>query len=315
MTATLLVFAAAAIAVLAVVLLAARLLWWVALPALILALLVMVAEGPHAAAEIWGERLPGVVAATQASVQVDTAHASGVRTSHLVVRHRFGAIVCYRAPDAPGLGAAVPIDPAILAAVGETPSAADQRCWQAPGSGILRQTQVRLDEAAFDAAVPGQEVMLRRLRPFGWLEWTWPVDAPLLPMVPRPRFGSDGPRVAVPAQVMAVTIDRKGRGLLSRWAQPYAVPVAWVRLRYAPPGHPDGVEGVDQVDAPSVSGLVPGSAVSVTVAAEAPRVPRLVGVERTYWWRNVLVEALTIIGLLVIALVVVGVRRRRRRRT
>ncbi|WP_295584122.1 hypothetical protein [uncultured Lamprocystis sp.] len=321
MTATLLVFTAAAIAVLAVVLLAARLLWWLALPALILALLAMVAEGPHAAAEIWGERLPGVVAATQSSVQVETARARGARTSHLVVRHRFGAIVCYRAPDAPGLGAGTPIDPAILAAVGEPLSAADQRCWQAPGSGILRQTQVRLDEAAFDAAVPGQEVMLRRLRPFGWLEWTWPVDAPLLPMVPRPRFGSDGPRVAVPAQVMAITIDRKGRGLLSRWAQPYAVPVAWVRLRYVPPGHPDGVEGVegvegvDQVDAPSVSGLAPGSAVRVTVAAEAPRAPWLVGVERTYWWRNVLVDALTIIGLLSVALIVVGVRKRRRRGT
>ena len=107
------------------------------------------------------------------------------------------------------------IDPAILAAVDETESAADRRCRQAPGSGILRQTQVRLDEASFDAAAPGRTVMLRRLRPFGLLEWTWPVDAPLLPMLPRPRLSSDGPRIAVPAQVTAITVDTRGRGLLT----------------------------------------------------------------------------------------------------
>ncbi|HYN78405.1 MAG TPA: hypothetical protein VES73_11495 [Lamprocystis sp. (in: g-proteobacteria)] len=317
MTATLLVVAAAAIFVLALLMLSVRPPWWLALPALllsVLSLLVMVAEGPHAACEIWGERLEGVVAATQASVLVESARASGARASHMVVGHRFGAIVCYRAPEAPGLGAGALIDPAILAAVGETESVADQRCRQAPGSGILRQTQVRLDEASFDATEPGRMVMLRRLRPFGLLEWTWPVDAPLLPMLPRPRFGSDGPRVALPAEVTGVTIDRRGRGLLARKAYDYAVPVAYVRLRYAPPGHPNGVEGVDAVDAPSVSTLAVGSPVVVTVTAEGPRTPLVVGAERSYWWRNVLVEALTIIGLIAVVLIIVAVRKRRRPR-
>jgi len=317
MTATLLVCTAAAILVLALLILAARPPWWLSLPALILgvtSLLVLVAEGPHAAAEVWGERLVGVVAATQESVRVESARASGARTSHTVVRHRFGAIVCYRAPQAPGLGAGAPIDPAILAAIGETETAADRHCRQAPGSGILRQTQVRLDEASFDAAQPGQTLMLRRLRPLGLLEWTWPVDAPLLPMLPRPRLGGDGPRVAIPAQVTAITVDQRGRGLLSRRAYDYAVPVAYVRLRYAPPGHPAGVEGVDTADAPSVSALAVGSPALVTVAAAAPREPRLLGVERTYWWRNVLVEALTLVGLIATVLIILGVRQRRRRR-
>jgi len=317
MTATLLVGTAAAILVLSLLLLAACPPWWLSLPALILSvlgLLVMVAEGPHAAAEIWGERLEGVVAATQTSVLVESARASGARSSHMAVRHRFGAIVCYRAPEAPGLGAGAPLDPAILAAIGEAESATDQRCRQAPGSGLLRQTQVRLDEASFDAAQPGRPVMLRRLRPFGLLEWTWPVDAPLLPMLPRPRLGGDGPRVAVPAVVTGITIDPRGRGLLSRRAYDYAVPVAYVRLRYTPPGHPAGVEGVDAVDAPSVSALAVGSPAVVTVAAQVPRQPRLLGVERTYWWRNVLVEGLVLVGLIATALIIVGVRMRRRRR-
>ena len=114
MTATLLVCTAATILVLALLILSARPPWWLALPALtlsVLGLLVMVAEGPHAAAEIWGERLEGVVAATQASVLVESARSSGARASHMVVRHRYGAIVCYRAPDAPGLGASVPDRP------------------------------------------------------------------------------------------------------------------------------------------------------------------------------------------------------------
>ncbi|WP_295386614.1 hypothetical protein [uncultured Thiodictyon sp.] len=315
MTATLLVGTSAAILVLALLMLAARPPWWLSLPALflgVLGLLVMVAEGPHAAAEIWGERLEGVVAATHASVLVESARSSGARASHMVVRHRFAASVCYRAPEAPGLGAGAPIDPAILAAIGEAESAADRRYRQAPGSGILRQTQVRLDEASFDAAQPGRTVMLRRLRPFGLVEWTWPVDAPLLPMLPRPRLGGDGPRVALPAVVTAITVDPRGRGLLNRRAYDYAVPVAYVRLRYAPPGQPAGVEGVDAVDAPSVSALAVGSPAVVTVAAQAPRQPRLLGVERTYWWRNVLVEALVLVGLLATVLIIIGVRMRRR---
>lgn len=313
MTATLLVFIAAAVFVLALLMLALRLLWWLALPALILALLVVIAEGPHAAAEIWGESLEGVVAATEASVKVETARSSGSRTSHTAVNHRFGALVCYRTPDPPGLGAATPIDPAILAAVGETLSDADQRCHAAPGNGILRQTQVRLDEASFDAATPGRIVMLRTLRPFGLLEWTWPIDAPLLPMLPRPKLGGDGTRVAVQAEVTDIRIDARGRGLLSRWAQDYAVPVAYVRLRYAPPGHPDGVEGVDKVDAPSVDGWAPGTPVVITVAANAPRAPHLVGVERSHPWRNIRTDVLTLAGIIAVILIVIGIRKRARR--
>ena len=290
-----------------------RFLWWLALPALILGVLVSVAEGPHAAADLWGERLDGVVVATQESVRVETARASGTRTSRHVVRHRYGLIVCYRAPDAPGLGAGAPLDPAIRAAVGEPASEADRLCQQAPGDGVLRQVEVRLDEAAHDAARPGRPVRLKRLRPFGLLEWTWPVDAPLLPMLPRPSFGRHEPPMSIPAQVMAVTIDTKGRGLLSRWARAYAVPVAYVRLRYVAPGHPDGVEGVDRVDAPSVSDLTAGSPVVVTITADAPRAPRLVGAERSYWWRNVRDDLLIIIAMIGIAILIAGVLKRRSR--
>jgi hypothetical protein len=66
------------------------------------------------------------------------------------------------------------------------------------------------------------------------------------------------------------------------------------------------------VDAPSVSALAVGSPAVVTVAAQAPRQPRLLGVERTYWWRNVLVEALVLVGLLATVLIIIGVRMRRR---
>jgi hypothetical protein len=314
MTATLLVFIAAAVVVLALLMLALRLVWWLALPALILALLVVIAEGPHAATEIWGARVEGVVAATEASVKVESTTPSRSRTSHTAVHHRFEALVCYRAPDPPGLGAATPIDPAILAAVGEALADADRRCHAAPGEGILRQTRVRLDEASFDAAAPGRLVMLKTFRPFGLLEWAWPIDAPLLPMLPRPRLGGDATRVAVQAEVTNITIDARGRGLLSRWAQDYAVPVAYVRLRYAPPGHPEGVEGVDTVDAPSVSGWGPGTPVVVTVSADAPRAPHLVGVERSHPWRNLQTDVLTLAGILVVVLIVIGIRMRKRAR-
>ena len=310
MTAPLLVLIAAAVFVLALLMLVLRLLPWLALPALILSLLVVIAEGPRAATEIWGERVEGVVAATEASVKVETANPGGSRTSHTGVRHRFGALVCYRAPGPPGLGAATPTDPAILAAVGETLSDADRHCHAAPGDGILRQSRVRLDEASFDAEVPGRPVMLRTFRPFGLLEWTWPIDAPLLPMLPRPTLGGKGTRVAVQAEVTDIRIDARGRGLLSRRAQDYAVPVAYVSLRYAPPGHPDGVEGVDKVDAPSVSGWAPGTPVVVTVSADSPRAPHLVGVERSHPWRNVRTDVLTLAGIIAVVLLVIGLRKR-----
>ncbi len=86
--------------VLALVMLTFRFLWWLALPALILGVLVSVAEGPHAAADLWGERLDGVVVATQESVRVETARASGTRTSRQVVRHRYG-LMCATAHRMP----------------------------------------------------------------------------------------------------------------------------------------------------------------------------------------------------------------------
>ena len=90
--------------------------------------------------------------------------------------------------------------------------------------------------------------------------------------------------------------------------------MAYLRLRYAAPGHPDDVEGVDRVDAPSVSALRVGSPVVVTIATDAPRAPRLLGAERSYWWRNVRDEILIIIGMLGMSLVIAGVLKRRQGR-
>ena len=306
---------AALAAALAALLLLLRRRWRLpALFVLVLALLAIVAEGPRAAAELAGERLPGLVAATRETLRLESHRASGQRSSHYHPKHRFGAIVCYRAAGTPGLGAATPPDPAILAAIGETQSEADRLCRTAPGQGLLRQAEIRLDETAYDATRPGQAVMLHVLRPFGLLEWAWTTDAPLLPFLPRPRWGGAA-EALVPAEVVSITIDPRGRTLLNRRAHDYVVLIAHVRLRYAPPGHPAGVEGVDAVDAPAVAHLAPGSRVQARIAANAPRAPRLEGAARTYWWRNHVMDVAIALALVAgLAALVIVLRRRRRPR-
>lgn len=314
MTATVLVVAAFLVMLVCLGLLLARRLWWVALPGLLLGLLAIVAEGPRAAAEVWGVRVPGIVVATQESLRLESLRPSGSRTSHYSVQHRYGAIVCYRAAGSPGLGAGAPIDTAIKIAIGETETMADRLCRDAPGTDVLRQTEVRLDEASHDATVVGRPVTLVLLRPLGLLEWAWPVDAPLLPMLSLPRFGGDGARRPVMAEVVSIKIDTFGRSLLIRRGAEFAVPVAYVRLRYTLPGHPVPLEGIDTVDAASVAGLSAGSRVAVTVGENAPRQPLLDQATRGYWWRNpasdLLILAVVIGGLFAIVIVV-----RRRRRT
>ena len=310
MTAALFVLCALFVIVASLGLLLARRLWWLALPALLLAILAVVAEAPRAAAEVWGIRVPGIVVATRESLALETNRAQGSRVSHYTVQHRFGAIVCYRAEGSPGLGAGAPIDAAIKAAIGEAETTADRLCREAPGTQTLRQTEVRLDEASHDASVIGRATTLVLLRPFGLLEWAWPVDAPLLPMIARPSWGG-GPQRTLTAEVVSITIDTRGRSVLTRRAEEFAVPVAYVRLRYAPTGHPAGVEGIDTVDASSIAGLAPGARVAVTVADDAPRRPLLTTATRQYWWRNPASE-LALFALLVIGIVVVVVVIRRR---
>lgn len=314
MTAILFVAVATALALVSALLLFLRRWRIAALLVLILAFMAIGAEGPRAVAELAGQRLPGIVAATRETLRLESMRATGQRSTHYNPKHRFGAIVCYRALGAPGLGAATLPDPAVLAAIGEVPGEADRLCRTAPGQGILRQAEVKLDEATHDSTTAGQPVMLHVLRPFGLLEWAWTTDAPLLPWLARPRWGG-GAETTLSAQVVSITIDQRGRGLLSRRAQDYAVPIAHVRLRYAPPGHPAGVEGVDAVDAPSVTHLAPGSRVQAVVTADAPRSPRLASATRKYWWRNHVLEAATALALLAgLAALVVALRRRRRPR-
>ena len=62
----------------------------------------------------------------------------------------------------------------------------------------------------------------------------------------------------------------------------YAVPIAHVRLRYQPPGHPADVEGFDTVDACSVAALVAGSRVIIALDPAIPRSPSLSGATRSY---------------------------------
>ncbi len=303
MTATLLVLTALAMMGAGVSLLMARRLWFIALPAAFLGLLVVVAEGSRAAAELWGERVVGIIAATRESLRLETMRPAGSLVSHASVQHRFGAIVCYRANGNPGIGAGAPIDPAIKAAIGEALSAMDTLCQKAPGSLVLRQTEVQLDESAHDAETPGRLVTLVLLRPFGLLEWAWPVDAPLLPMLPRPSMGSAGASQVLTAEVMAITIDTKGRSPISRRSQDYAIPVAYVRLRYTPPGMPVQIEGIDTVDAPTVAHLAPGARIPISVAAGTPRQPDISGASRTYWWRNPASEILMLAGVVVVVLI------------
>lgn len=311
MTATLLVLTAFLVLVGGVVLLLGRRLWWIALPAAILALLVMVAEGPRAGAELWGTRIPCIIAATQESLRLETMRPSGSRTSQYVVSHRFGAVVCYRLPGAPGFGAGAPTDPAILAAVGETPGSADILCARAPGQDLLRRAEIRLNERAHDAETVGRPVTVLVWRPLGLFEWAWSVDAPLLPMLPRPSFATGGTRV-LDATVVSITIDTKGRSPISRLAREYAVPVAYVRLRYAPQGnqppgyppvgHPTELEGIDTVDAVSVAHLTAGARARVSVDAATPRQPSIIGASRNHWWRNPATEIamlVIVVGLIV----------------
>ncbi len=334
MTAFLFVAFALAAALAALLLLIARRWRIAALFVLVLALIAAMAEGPRAAAELWGEQVPGVLAATRESLRLENVRATGLRSSHYNPKHRFGAIVCYHGPGAPGLGAATLPDPAVLAAIGEVPGEADRICRTAPGQGVLpqgvlpqgllpqgllpegvlRQVEIRLDEASHDAARPGQAVMLHVLRPLGLLEWAWITDAPLLPWLARPRWGT-GAAIPVQAEVLSITIDRRGRSLLSRRPHDYAVPIAHVRLRYTPPSHQAGVEGVDTVDFPSVAHLAPGSRLAATISADAPRTPRLSHATRTYWWRNHVVEAAIALALVAgLVALAIFLRRRQRRR-
>ncbi len=151
------------------------------------------------------------------------------------------------------------------------------------------------------------------LQPLGLLEWAWPMDAPVLPWLPRPSLTSFT-RIALPAEIVAITIDARGRTLLTRRAHDYAVPIAHVRLRYVPPGHPAGVEGFDTVDAPSVATLAAGSRVTISFYPTVPRSPTLSVATRSYWWRNSLVEVLIAAGIVAVVLIaVIAVRQRRRR--
>ena len=312
MTAVLFVATALVIALACLILWVLRTWRLAALAGFILALLAIVAEAPRAATEFWGQTVPGIVAATQETLRLESVRAAGARSSHYNPKHRFGAIVCYRLPGTPGLGASTPLDPAIQAAIGETPSEADRTCRQTPGPDILRQTEIRLDEATYDATQAGTAVTLRVLQPLCLLEWAWPLDAPLLPWLARPSLGS-GTRIALPAEILDITIDARGRTLLTRRAHDYAVPIAHVRLRYQPPGHPAGVEGFDTVDGPSVTTLAAGSRVTISLDPAAPRSPTLSGVTRTYWWRNSLGEVLVVLAIATAVLIAVLVIRQRRR--
>ncbi len=312
MTAVLFVATALVIALACLILWVLRTWRLAALAGFILALLAIAAEAPRAATELWGQTVPGIVAATQETLRLESVRASGARSSHYNPKHRFGAIVCYRLPGAPGLGASTPLDPAIQAAIGETPSEADRTCRQTPGPDILRQTEIRLDEATYDATQTGTAVTLRVLQPLGLLEWAWPLDAPLLPWLARPSLGS-GTRIALPAEILGITIDPRGRTLLTRRTHDYAVPIAHVRLRYQPPGHPAGVEGFDTVDGPSVTTLAAGSRVTISLDPAAPRSSTLSGVTRTYWWRNSLGEVLVALAIATAVLIAVLVIRQHRR--
>ena len=277
--------------------------------AVILALLAIIAEAPRAGAELWGTRLPGTIVATQESLRLESVRASNQRSSHYTPRHRFGAMVCYRAPGTPGFGAAPLPDPAIQAAIGEAPTEPERRCRATPGDGIPRTAEIRLTEAAHDAARPGQPVTLHVWRPLGLLEWTWIDGAPLLPWLPRPAWGA-APAGSFPAEIVAITIDPRGRTLLNRRAHDYAVPIAHVRLRYTPPNHAQ-VEGIDTVDAPSVAHLAPGHQVTIALSAAAPRAPHLHGASRSYWWRNQATDLAIVAALLAAVAAVIIVWRRR----
>lgn len=274
-----------------------------ALALVVVALLAIVAEGPHAAAELWGVRVPGIVADTQESARVETARASGSHVAHESIQHRFAARVCYRAEGSPGLGAGTPVDPAIQAAIGEPVSPADRRCREAAGDGVLRQAEVRLDAATFDATPPGTRLTLLQWRPFGLFERVWPADGPLLPFLPRLDLQSGGPTRPVTGEIVAIDPDTRGRTLLSRYARELAVPRALVRLRYALPGHRSPVEGVDIVDLAAVADLKPGMTVPLAIREHAPREPRLVGLERSHRWRNPLGDLL---GLAVVLTLLAG---------
>ena len=135
MTAVLFVATALVIALACLILWVTRTWRLAALAGFILALLAIVAEAPRAATELWGQTVPGLIAATQETLRLESVRASGARSSHYNPKHRFGAIVCYRLPGNPGLGAGAPLDPAIQAAIGEPPSEADRTCRQTPRPG------------------------------------------------------------------------------------------------------------------------------------------------------------------------------------
>ena len=95
-------------------------------------------------------------------------------------------------------------------------------------------------------------------------------------------------------------------------------PRALVRLRYGLPGHRSPVEGVDIVDLAAVADLKPGQAVPLAIRENAPREPRLVGLERSYRWRNPLGDILGLAVVLTLlsgaALLFWSTRRRRARK-
>lgn len=313
MTASLLVLTACLMVVGGITLLIAHRLRWIALTAVILALLVIAAEAPRAGAELWGIRVDGVIAATQESLRLETRRAGGSRTSHHAISHQFGVSVCYRLANAPGIGVGAPMDPAVLTAVGEAVSAADRLCAQAPGQAVLRQAEIGLDERAHDAEIVGRPVSVLVWRPLGLFEWAWSIDAPLLPMLPRPRLDS-GPEQTLEAEVVAITVDTRGRSPISRRARDYAIPVAYVRLRYVLPNQPAGLEGVDAVDAPSVDRLGVGARVSVVVNEATPRRPSITGASRSHWWRNPASEILIVVVILALVVGTWLLLRRRRAR-
>ncbi len=187
--------------------------------------------------------------------------------------------------------------------------AAAVRCGEAPGSGMLRSTNVKLDEVTFDRTAPGDRVPVRVSRPWEVLELAWPVGAPVLPWLPRLRWPGATPGLVAIARIVHVDVETQGRyahGQRVELAQPFDL----VRLRYPVPDRAEPVESVDKIDHGSLAGLVEGASVRVAYTRDDPRDARILGASRRYRWLNPIVDIGTEIGLAaLLLLVIVSLRR------
>lgn len=191
---------------------------------------------------------------------------------------RYDVQLCYRFAAPPAFGVNAPAIELL------EPDPTSRRCASLPGDQPPRLVRLRYDEESYDRLALDMPALVQVAIPGGLVELAYPVDAPVLPWLPRPWGKSaSGMTATAQAQVLEITVQRRGPSTGGgQGGQELSVPVAHVRLRYTPPGRDQPVELVDAIDADGAASLAVGDAVMVRFDPAQPRAAQILGATRRH---------------------------------